>query len=113
MKSTRSCSKNQEAEPVSEECRGEEQGRKEQASCSMVADRGETPCLFPIQRCRPEGAHPSERYDDALHVASGLPKAVRKTATALRKDKVSLRGRRKAKMVELVWAGHPLCSELL
>jgi hypothetical protein len=61
----------------------------------MFADRGETPCLFPIQRCRPAGAHPSERYDDAKLVASGLPMAVRKTATALRKDTVSLRGRRK------------------
>jgi hypothetical protein len=38
----------------------------------MVADRGETPCLFPIRRCRPANAHPSERYDDAKLVASGF-----------------------------------------
>jgi hypothetical protein len=83
--------RSQEAEPVSEEFRGEEQGRKEQASCSMFADRGGTPCLSPIQRFRLAGAHPSEWYDDAKLVAYGLPMAVRKTATASRKKKVSLR----------------------
>jgi hypothetical protein len=87
--------RNQEAEPVSEEFRGEDQGRKEQASCSMFADRGGTPCLFPIQRFRLAGAHPSERYDDAKLVASGSPISVRKTATASRKDTVSLRGQPK------------------
>ena len=85
--------RNQEAESVSEEFRGE-QGRKEQDSCSMFADLGETPCLFPNQRCRPAGAHPSERYNDTERVASGLPMTVRKTATALRKDTVFSPGRR-------------------
>jgi hypothetical protein len=51
-----------------EEFRGDEQGRKEQASCSRFADREETPCLFPIQRCCPASGHPAERVgslDDA------------------------------------------------